>query len=377
MRIRWVRLKRTIPLCAVALAFAAGGFPLATKPCEADGGPNHQLRNLHFGVSGGSSRDASRAFCCGGTFGSLLQAADTTQYILSNNHVLARTDTAASGEDDIQPGLIDVGCRATSATTVGDFAAAPPLGSNVDAAVSQLRSGAMDAKGYIEDIGTISSNVQAPSVNLAVKKSGRTTGLTTGSVQSINASVSVQYQRGCGSGKKFTVSYTNQVVVGGSSFSAGGDSGSLIVTNSSCAQPVALLYAGSSSSTIGNPIGEVLTKVGTALGKTVTFVEGCTAGASQPSSSGRSGAQIGVPDAQVTRATQAMRRNYGRLTASRGVIGIGVGASDLIAGNAAIIVYVDKTLSFRPSLPKQVDRVQVRVVETDPFVAYGSTRWGN
>jgi hypothetical protein len=43
--------------------------------------------------------------------------------------------------------------------------------------------------------------------------------------------VNVQYQRGCGQGKKFTVAYTNQVVIQSSNFSAGGDSGLLIVTD--------------------------------------------------------------------------------------------------------------------------------------------------
>src|SRR5262245_62670461 len=76
---------------------------------------------------------------------------------------------------------------------------------------------------------------------------------------------------------KFVISYTNQVVINSSTFSAGGDSGSLIVTNDTNHQPVALLFAGSSTTTIGNPIGEVLTKVGAALGRTVT-VAGTTQG---------------------------------------------------------------------------------------------------
>ncbi|HSP17856.1 MAG TPA: hypothetical protein VLV78_24135 [Thermoanaerobaculia bacterium] len=155
---------------------------------------------------------------------------------------------------------------------VADFTVAAPLGSNVDAALAQLRPGEMDATGFIEDIGTISNVVASPAVGLAVAKSGRTTGLTTGTIGSINTSVSVRYQKGCGKGKKFTIGYTNQVVINSTTFSAGGDSGSLIVTNDSCHQPVALLYAGSSSATIGNPIGEVLSKVGTALGTPVSFV---------------------------------------------------------------------------------------------------------
>src|SRR6185369_7341227 len=85
------------------------------------------------------------------------------------------------------------------------------------------------------------------------------------------------YQMGCNSGKKFTVSYTNQVVINSSSFSAGGDSGSLIVSNSGH-NPVALLYAGSSSSTIGNPAGEVLSKLSNVLGRSLTFVGSGSAG---------------------------------------------------------------------------------------------------
>src|SRR4030095_2525114 len=135
----------------------------------------------------------------------------------------------------------------------------------------------MDSTGFIEGEGKISSSVTSPSVGLLVQKSGRTTGHTTGTIGSINTSVSVQYQLQCGKGRKYTLSYTNQVIINSSSFSAGGASGSLIVTNASCGHPVALLFAGSSSSTIGNPIGEVLTKLGTQPGLAgISFVGGCT-----------------------------------------------------------------------------------------------------
>src|SRR4030095_13784748 len=194
----------------------------------ADGGANHRVRNLHLGVSGGNVNDATRRFCCSGTLGALITDG-TTQYELSNNHVLARSDQAVAGEDVSQPGLIDNNCAVS--TVVADFTGASPLGSNVDAAVAQLRVGQMDPTGFIEDIGVPSSTVVSPSVGLTVAKSGRTTGFTTGTISSINTSVNVQYQANCGSGKKFTVSYTNQVVINSSTFSAGGDSGSLIVTN--------------------------------------------------------------------------------------------------------------------------------------------------
>src|SRR6266568_3283076 len=235
---------------AASVLVCAAATLLAANP--------YQSRNTHLGVSGSNVNDITSAFCCGGTLGSLLTNG-TTKYILSNNHVLARQDQAAVGEDISQPGLIDNGCQ--PATIVADYSKAVTLGQNVDCAVAALRSGQMDSTGFIEGVGVISSTVTNPSVGLAVQKSGRTTGHTTATIGSINTSVSVQYQLQCGKGRKYTVSYTNQVVINSSTFSAGGDSGSLIATNATCAHPVALLFAGSSSDTIGNPIGEVLTKL--------------------------------------------------------------------------------------------------------------------
>jgi len=349
-------------------------------PGLADGGANHRVRNMNFGVSGGNVTDITRAFCCSGTLGALV-AAGGTQYILSNNHVLARSDQAQLGDDISQPGLIDNSCD--PATIVADFTVAPPLGpSNVDAAIALLRSGTMDSTGEIEDIGVPCSTIATPAVNLAVSKSGRTTGLTNGTITSVNTSVNVQYQRNCGSGRKFTISYTNQVVVGGSGFSAGGDSGSLIVTNNSNRNPVALLFAGSSSSTIGNPIGQVLTRLSTALGSTVTFVGRNNCGPSAPvvSSVGRQGREpfipgLGVqvpelPQQAVARALAVLELHRANLMFQPGVIGAGVGASADNDQDAAIVVYVDKTSLARPQLLRELDGIPVRVVLTDPFVAF-------
>jgi hypothetical protein len=109
-------------------------------------------------------------------------------------------DQAVAGEDISQPGLIDNNCRIPP--IVADFTKAAALGSNVDAALAELRPGTMDTNGYIEDIGTISSNVKAPTVGLAVTKSGRTRHHDRDHF-SANTSVNVQYQKSCGSGKKF------------------------------------------------------------------------------------------------------------------------------------------------------------------------------
>src|SRR5436309_7859445 len=275
-------LKPKIRLFASILGTAA----ILCAPLLVQAANPYQSRNMHFGVSGGNVNDISSAFCCSGTLGSLLHAG-ATQYILSNNHILARQDQATPGEDISQPGLIDNGCR--PATIVADFTRAVKLGNNVDCAIAQVKPGTMDSTGFIQGIGTISSVVKAPSVGLAVEKSGRTTGTTTGTIGSIHTSVNGQYQIRCGQGKKYVISYTNQVIINSSSFSAGGDSGSLIVSNNSCHQPVALLCVGSSSSTIANPIGEVLSQLSSSLGSTVSFVgAACSASATTTQSLGNS-----------------------------------------------------------------------------------------
>jgi hypothetical protein len=323
----------------------------------------YQTRNMHFGVSGGNINDTTRSFCCSGTLGSLVTAGGT-KYILSNNHVLARQDQAVAGEDVSQPGLIDSNCQA--ATIVADYSKAVTLGQNVDCAVAQLRTGLMDSTGFIEGEGVISSSVTSPSVGLAVQKSGRTTGHTTGTIGSINTSVSVQYQLQCGRGRKYTLSYTNQVVINSSSFSGGGDSGSLIVTNASCAHPVALLFAGSSSDTIGNPIGEVLTKLGALSGLSgISFVGGCTgAGVEGP------GAQsFQLPQQAVDQANRILEQNRHDLMSRPAVLGVGLGALEDNSA-PAVVVYVDKTSQAKPQLPDQVDNVPVRMIMTDPFIAY-------
>jgi hypothetical protein len=234
--------------------------------------PN-QGRTQFFGSSGGNVNDISKPFCCSGTLGSLVKDSSGVQYILSNNHVLADTDQAAPGQNISQPGLVDNNCR--PATTVAHFTVAPHLGTNVDAALAKLVAGTMNSGGSILGIGAPNSTPVSAKINMGVAKSGRTTGLTCGAVQSVNTSVKVQYQKGCNQGSKFTISYTNQVVVASSTFSAGGDSGSLIVSKSA-AHPTALLFAGSSTTTVGNPIGQVLSHVSSSLGKQVSFVGSST-----------------------------------------------------------------------------------------------------
>ena len=360
-------MKKLSILSRVALpVLALSLLTIGSSLIWADGGPNHRVRNLHLGVSGGNVRDSSRRFCCSGTLGALVKDAQNVQYILSNNHVMGLSGSASAGDDISQPGLIDNNCQVS--TVVADFTVAPALNTNVDAAIARLRPGLMDGTGNIEDIGPISSVVRVPTIGLGVQKSGRTTGHTTGTVGSINTTVSVRYSKSCGSNNGPVFTFTNQVVINSSTFSAGGDSGSLIVTNnSSCPQPVALLFAGSSTSTIGNPVGLVLTRLSTSLGSAVSFVGGtCTAG---PTLEGLSFGQ-GLSDETIANVSAIKERRENNLLSRPGVIGVGVGGADDDASEAVLVVYVDQTTDFTPRLPRRVDGVRVKVVFTDTFVAY-------
>lgn len=361
--------------CLIVLTVLGVVVAGSLAPSLADGGANHRVRNTRFGVSGGNVNDRTTRFCCSGTLGALVTDG-TTNYILSNNHVLGRSDQAVAGEDVSQPGMIDANCNVT--TVVADFTAFSPLGSNVDAAIAQLRPGTMDATGAIEDIGVISRSVVAPAVGMSVAKSGRTTGFTTGSITSINTSVNVQYQRNCGSGKKFTIGYTNQIVISPGSFSAGGDSGSVIVTNNSAHNPVGLLYAGSSSATIANRASEVLTRLSTVIGRSLTFVGSGTASPTILSSEqtettpfirGR-GQMRQLPEQAADRALAVLELHRANLMATPGVIGAGVGATAEDETEPAIVIYVDRTAPGRPQFAQSMDGIAVRVVLSDPFVAF-------
>jgi hypothetical protein len=325
--------------------------------------PQHtQKQNppIKMGTSGGSATDRSALYCCGGTLGSVVRR-DGVLCILSNNHVLARSGLATTGEDDIQPGLIDSNCSATNDNIVGDFSGnIVPLGSaNVDVGLSTARSN-VDSTGSILEIGVPCTGIQAPVIGLAVKKSGRTTGVTTGSITSINTSVSVQYQKGCGTGHKFTVTYTNQIMTG--AMSSGGDSGSLLVSNDGSPNPVGLLYAGSTSSTVYNR-AQVVANALSAGGHSFAWVgNACLADDSitwqTPS------------EEEVAIATRVKVEHESDLFRIAGVLAVGVGAAEDNPTEAVITVYVNPPDNPAPiQLPLDIEGVRVRMILTDRIVA--------
>jgi hypothetical protein len=108
----------------------------------------------------------------------------------------------------------------------------------------------------VGDLYTPSSTIVSPTLGLAVKKVGRTSGLTTGTIAGINVTIIVGYDSG-------TARFVNQIYVAGN-FIKSGDSGSLMVTQSGN-NPVGLNFAGGGGGSFANPIGPVLAAFGAAI----------------------------------------------------------------------------------------------------------------
>jgi hypothetical protein len=245
---------------------------------KTSGGISHTAKQtppIKLGTSGGWRADLANGYCCGGTLGALIQVG-TQKRILSNYHVFeadivngGNGVVARTGDYIIQPGLIDVNCNAASAQNVATLVKSSSLpNSNVDCSSAAIITGMVDPTGSILEVGTISATTVAASVGQAVKKSGRTTGLTRSTVSGLNATISVQYENECAGGIAFTKTFTGQIVVANSRsrFLAGGDSGSLMVQDvTTNPKAVGLLFAGSSSTAIANPIAQVLSFFGATM----------------------------------------------------------------------------------------------------------------
>ena len=223
-------------------------------------------RPIPMGVSGGNSKDYAYPYCCSGTLGALLRDGIGTQYILSNKHVFAGDQAASANDPDVaevgqeinQPGLIDVNCQDIPADYVANLTQWCEDNLSIDCAIAQVIPGMVDPTGTIYEIGPISGTTMDAYVGLAVKKSGRTSGLTRGSVSAINGAFNVGGSDECG-GESTTEYFTGQIVVSGRKFLLGGDSGSLLVEDvATNPHAVGLLFAGSNQTGIANPIDNVL-----------------------------------------------------------------------------------------------------------------------
>jgi hypothetical protein len=228
-----------------------------------------------------------------GTLGCLVRQGGRL-HILSNNHVLANSNDAAVGDAILQPGPADGG-RA-SADRIGQLAAWVPIafdagggdGGPSDCGIARFAAdalnlaaaaigsgtrlravrvgagaGAAAAENLVDaaiasldddgsvlpeilDIGRIAGVVEA-ALGAPLKKSGRTTGFTTGTVLQTDVTVRVSY------GTNRIATFTDQLMAG--EMSQGGDSGSAVLDDQN--RIAGLLFAGSTNTTVISRIQHV------------------------------------------------------------------------------------------------------------------------
>ena len=184
-------------------------------------------------------------------------------YALSNNHVYANSNEASIDDSALQPGPYDGG-QDTEDYKIGTLYDFEPIdfsgGNNtIDAAIALSSVDALGTSTPSDDgYGTPSSTTVDAFVTQQVQKYGRTTAWTHGEVSEINSTINVCYQtRGPFRCVKLA-RFVGQIGITPGTFSDGGDSGSLIVTDDVNKNPVGLLFAGSSTRTFANPIDLVL-----------------------------------------------------------------------------------------------------------------------
>jgi hypothetical protein len=228
-----------------------------------------------------------------GTLGCVVRdRASGDALILSNNHVLANANQASPGDPILQPGAIDGGHEPADAIaalerfSVIQFAREPatcslasglvqvvnalarwtgfnhrleawredPLAVNrIDAAVARPFD-ENDLLAEVLEIGPVRGTLPAE-LGLKVRKSGRSSGLTSGEIAVVDATITVGY------GER-TARFAGQIVT--TPMSQPGDSGSVLV-EAGGRRAVGLLFAGSEQATLYNPIESVLSALAVEL----------------------------------------------------------------------------------------------------------------
>jgi hypothetical protein len=388
---------------AVALVNSAG---ITSNPAT------HQAsmpQPVLLGSSGGNNADYDThgnqiVDCCSGTLGALIEDENKRQYLLSNNHVLARSDHADVGDTIVQPGLIDNNCTPLGSETASSMAPVAqltgwlPLTSkltNADAAIAQVATGNVDPAGNILELGARQADgtlAAAPPgisstggrgesawLDMKVAKSGRTTGLTCGGLSAVDLDVTVDYFLDCAETRPYlTKTFTHQLGLSGNQFTDAGDSGALVV-DAANAEPVGLYFAGGTdtagvSQGVANPAPSVLAELGAQVGGSYTFVGAADHAVSCLSYGDSTFAQAqsrALSDAESSRAQQALGQARMLVNSTAGILGVALGKSIDHAGEAAVILYTDEKMVA--NAPATVDGVRTMLIPTSArAVVYGS-----
>jgi len=237
-----------------------------------------RVRPVCGGISVGPTN-----FLMAGTIGLPLVYKGNVPCILSNTHVLApywyKTDPNAPPRWDEKYGIhVGANIRQPSQMDGGiepdDYMAqlldwaeiSLDKPNQIDAAIAGLT---VPAEATLLELGGYSSIADAQ-IGDQVTKTGRTTGVTSGQISALSVTMQVQYPHG-------VATMEGEVAIYGSGFSAAGDSGSAIVRKSDRAV-MALLFAGSSTITLGVPIKAVFDRFGLSLSPPGTPIPEALAG---------------------------------------------------------------------------------------------------
>lgn len=195
-----------------------------------------------------------------GTIGARVTDGGRT-FALSNNHVFAANNGGQEGDNLLQPGVVDGGRDPDD--VIGTLFDYEPLQfcrallcslNKIDAAIALTSPEDVGSETPDGGYGSPRTSTIEAKLGMSVQKYGRTTGYTVGQVSGLNATIDVAYVSG-------TARFEDQIVITGRGFSAGGDSGSLIVSKGlllADRRPVGLLFAGTQTTTLANPIDLVL-----------------------------------------------------------------------------------------------------------------------
>ncbi|MEO1644614.1 MAG: hypothetical protein AAFR67_05470 [Chloroflexota bacterium] len=174
-------------------------------------------------------------------------------FIISFADTLAKMNDPEASVQVVKASSVPTKFDPIDPTPIQAQAAIPQNG--LDAAIARvLTTDAFNFNTDIVKIGKV-TGTRPPTLGMRVRKYGRTTEYTEGTVTLINATIDVAYSTLIG---RRTARFTGQVMTTG--MSAGGDSGSLIVAGDS-QDAVGLLFAGSGATTIFTPIERVLSKL--------------------------------------------------------------------------------------------------------------------
>ncbi len=262
----------------VAAAFGLGGPAVAARlPARRPDG------RLPCGgsIGVGNAREA-------GTLGALLTDTSGTLHGLSCNHVTGGCSNARLGLPVVAPGILDVAADAAPPRTLGFHARALPLVPGDPSSVALWRENTDAAVFRIADPAAVSSRqgdafdtptaVAAPEEDAPVAKVGRSTGLTTGIVESrivgpqrIDYAATVHHSAEESIVFRGAVFFEPVYVVRGGpeGFAAEGDSGALVVECDAAGVPIAavgLVIGGrTGEETLIVPLAPILDRLGMRL----------------------------------------------------------------------------------------------------------------